>query len=221
MKNISRQLFTVLTFVCLIALVVFLVQLIIINRDEDSREPGSVVTEGSHGDEDQAGDEPSTSPPPTVIETTDPTTLPPPEGTRWEIPVDTAGTVLVLYADEEQFDYVENDLNWQFVYKGGGSCILEIGIEYLPLQGVSASTEVYLNERIGGDEAEYKGEQQIAGSPLTGYSVGAVKDGITYEAWLYRLSGSELAVALLINYEFNGQRDDLYAVLSSINIEQG
>lgn len=222
MKSILKNLYTALTGVCAVAIVVFLIQLIVINSGTEAREPGSVVSEGSasQAGEGQDGEGEDDNPfggyePP-------PTFRPPPQGTRHEILVDVEnGDVLVIYAEEDKFDFVEDELSWRFEYKSGGNAVLEICFWALTSQSVGTDAEAFLNSRVEGGGAEYKGRQQIIDSDLTGYCAQAQTGGITYEAWLYSLSGNDLAIAFIIHYEFNGPRDDMYTVLSSMSIEQG
>ena len=215
MKNLSRHLFLGFAAVCVIALCVFLIQLIIINSGTEPSEPNSVVTVSPGQDEPGEGD-------PNAPETPDQgyqTPRPPPRGVRMELPVD-SDTVLIIYEDSENFSHSANEFDWRFDYKGGGNASLTISFVFLSPQGVAADAEGFLNAYIEGDTAEYKGVQPIIDSPLTGYSVAAQKDGVSYEAWLYRLPDSDrnLALAFLINYEFNSQQDALYELLSSIDI---
>lgn len=227
MSGISKNLFMVLSVVCAIALVVFLIQLIVLNRDSEPRDIETVVSEGS-GDRDgqnQGGDEDNVGSGSITDFVPTPTPRPPPQGQEYILPVDpSTNTMLSIYAAEEKFDFFENLNDWTFAYKNGGDVSLVISFTGMSPQGGGGSdAETFLNDILGEEIAEFKGSYSIVDSDMTGFNAQAQKDGRTYEVWLYRLEGNDLnlALAFCINYEFNTQMDDLYEVLSSMSIKEG
>jgi len=226
MRNISKNLFLALTLVCVIALLVFCIQLIVINSGVEPRQPNSTISgvspgqgdntpgsgenPGNNGENGNTGDNGNEQP----------TIRPQPQGSRNELMIDTS-TTLIIYAREEIFNFIQNDLDWQFEYTGSGNAGLEISFVFISLQGAAADAEAFLNNQTGGTGAEYKGDLVIQGSSVRGYHVTANDGGVSYEAWVHQLRGSDLALAFLINYTNSDQRDALYEVLSSMDIEQG
>jgi len=227
MSSITKNLLLLLSLVCVIALIVFCIQLIVINRGVEPLGSGSTVSEGSRGDggsgsasgggENQDGDEnpdendESTPPPPT-------TPRPAPTGTRHSIGV-TEESRLIIYVREDRFDYEVGELDWWFTYNAGGHATLEIVFEMIMGQGAGAHVETFLNRYSESTGAEFTSEESIQGSPLTGYHAVSRLDSGTYEAWLHILEGSDLALVFVINYETTAQRDALYEALSSMDIE--
>jgi len=220
MSNLSKNLLLGLALVCAIVLIVFSIQLIVINSGVDRANPGTISggpgqgsdenEDGSSSDED--GSEEGSGGVPV------PTPRPPPQGVRHEIMV-TDNSRLIVFAREEFFDFEEGDLNWWFVFKAGGTATLEIAFTMITsAQGAAAHAEAFLNRYSGGTEAAFSGEEVIHGSNLRGYHVSARHGGTDYEAWLHNLDDNDIAIAFVINYENDQQKEALYEVLSSLDL---
>jgi len=220
MGNIKKNLFLALTFSAVIAIIVFLVQLIVINSGVEPRQPSGVI-EGNTpdtGNENPGGEDPGDNNGDNTI--TDPTNRPVQTGQRNEILINSNPDInLIIYTRTELFNLIHNDLSWRFEYTGGGSAGLEIDFVLISPQGAAIDSEAFLNRHIGGTGAEYKGDQPIQNSSIKGFHVTASSSGVNYEAWIHQMSGSDLALALVINYSNIDQRDALYGILSSIDIE--
>ena len=220
MNNISKNLLLALSLVCVIALIVFCIQLIVLNRGVEPIEPGSVVSGGSQpgnepdNDEEPPDDEEGDGNEPEVVPVTP---RPPPQGTRREIPV-TENSRLVIYSSDDVFEFEERDFDWWFRYTGG-SAALEISYTAIGPQGVVVDAETFLNPYTGGTDSVFHGDVSIHGSLIRGYHVTAQSGSDTYEAWIHLLIDSDLALVFVINYENDQQRDALYDVLSSMDIE--
>jgi len=225
MSNITKNLLLALTAVCAIALIVFCIQLIVLNRGVEPRNPGLTISGGP-----QQGDE--AADPDSEAEGEDtsggengegdfglPLDIPnlPPEGERHEIRV-MGDTRLIIYAKEESFDFVENDLNWRFEYTGAGEAALEIRFLFVSSQGIDADAEMFLNNYAEGVTSEFGGEASIQGSALRGYYVSAHRGGITYEAWVHTLPDSDMALVFVINYQNEQQSSALYEILRSLDL---
>jgi len=223
MNNISKNLLLALSLVCVIALIVFCIQLIVLNRGVEPREPESITTGGPpQGDEDTEtiGDE-STEGDASPDDFSDMQQAPPPlppQGTRRTIMV-SDNSRLIIYARDELFDYDVGDIDWWFTYKGDGNASLGISFEFITFQGMAAHAESFLNSYTGGTGAIFSGEESIRGSLLRGYHVTAQNGGETFEAWLYPMIGSDISLVFVINYSNDQQRDALYEVLSSMDME--
>jgi len=227
MNNITKNLLLALTLVCVIVLVVFCIQLIVINRGVEPIEPGSVISgspppqQGSgtggedendplDGEDGDDGNDELNIPPPV-------TTRPPPQGTRTRIGVN-ANTHLIIYYREELFDYVVGELDWWFEYTQG-EATLEIAFTMISPAGIIAHTEAFLNDYTGTSSAEFTGEEAIQGSSVMGYHASARTGTGTYEVWIHNLEGSDLALAFIIYYENDQQKEALYQLLSSMDLE--
>jgi len=224
MNNITKNLLLALSLVCVIALIVFCIQLIVLNRGVEPREQESITTGGSQqGDEDtDVNSDESTNggagneEPPGVQQTP----RPPPQGTRRTILVDD-NTRLIIYARDELFDYEHDGIDWWFTYKGEGSASLGISFEFITFQGMAAHAESFMNNYAGGTGAVFSGEESIHGSTLRGYHVTTQQGGETFEAWLYPMIGSDISLVFVINYSNDQQKEALYEVLSSMDMEIG
>ena len=222
MSNITKNLLLILTLVCVIALVVFCIQLIVINRGVDPVTPGTTVSGGTQGDEGADSDEDGEG---TANEDglpggdgfTDPALRPPPIGRQGQIQV-TSDSALSLYVIDELFDFQQGDLDWSFYYTGGGNAALDISFRLITTEGVAAHAEDFLNTYSGGNNAEFGGEELIRGSSLMGYHVSARHGTETFEAWIHMLEGSDLALVFVITYENDQQRNALYNMLSTLDI---
>jgi len=219
MSNITKNLLLALTLVCVIVLIVFCIQLIVINRGVEPAGAGSTVSgdsqqedEDTEEDENEPGDDEDFDPGPAIT-----TPRPPPQGTRYELRV-TENSQLIVYAREELFEFTQDELDWWFTYTGGGAAALEISFTLISPQGAAAHAETFLSNYSGG-RSEFGGEESIHGSPISGYHVSAQQGSEWYEAWIHTLADSDLALAFVINYQNEQQRAALYEVLSSLEIQ--
>jgi len=221
MSNITKNLLLGFTLVCVIVLVVFCIQLIVLNRGVDPAEQGLVITGSSGQDEDsnlEDGDEALDEEDDISSVSAPATPRPPPQGTRRQFRV-SESNMLIVYARDELFDFEERDFDWWFLYTGGGLATLEIKHTMVGLQGIEAHAVAFLNAYSGSTEAEFTGEGAIGGSDLRGHHVITRHGNETYEAWIHILLDSDLALAFIICYENDHQRDALYEVLSTLLME--
>ena len=218
MNNISKNLLLGFALVCAIVVIVFSIQLVIINSGGEAAGSGSSMSGGSNDNtDDQNGedgdeDDPATTPVPTP--------RPPPQGFRREIPV-TQNNNLIIYYMEQLFNYEDTGFNWLFNYLGEGDAKLEISFDVISPQGVEAHMISFMNGYSGGTEAEFTGFGDIAGSELDGYHVIARHGVVVYEAWVHMIQGTDLSLRFVINYDNGQQRDSLFTVLSSMDMTAG
>jgi len=227
MGNLTKNLLLGLTLVCVIALIVFFVQLIVLNRGVEPREPGATISadpqqEDEKEDPDAETPDEETPDADEVDGDNEPaqtTPRPQPQGTRHELLVaaDTE-TKLIVYAKEELFEFVENETNWEFIYSGEGEALLEIGFMFISPRGLASDAETYLSNYTDGSETEFEGEQSIQDSELRGYHLSAQRGSTSYEAWIHALPDSDLALVFVISYINSQQRDLLYEVLSTMEM---
>ena len=220
MNNITKNLLLGLTLVCVVVLIVFCIQLIVLNRGVDPADTGPGISGGSSGNENPGSedeDEPNGDGEEDPGSMEQNTPRPPPQGTRHEIRV-TPESYLVVYARDELFDFEEREIDWWFYYKGGGTASLEISYIMITPIGVAAHAEAHLNNYTGGTDAQFTGEESIRDAEIRGYHASAMHGGSMYEAWIHTLLGSDLALVFVIQYENNEQRDALNEVLSSLDM---
>ncbi|MCL2820690.1 MAG: hypothetical protein FWD38_07655 [Oscillospiraceae bacterium] len=216
MSGISKNLLLGFTLVCVIVLIVFCIQLIVINSGVDRNQPGSVSGAGQ-GDADESpdgeeedGDEVGAIPTPTP--------RPLPQGTRYELII-SDNNRLIIYARDEFFDYEEEGLSWLFRYSAGGNAVLDISFTMFTVAQSAADQAVaFLNRYSGGTEAVYVGEIVIPGSSIYGYHATARHGEENYEVWIHEPADSDIALAFVIRYENDQQKDALYEVLSTLDI---
>jgi len=220
MSNISKNLLLGLTLVCVIVLIVFCIQLIVLNRGVNPAEQGSVISGSSQNEDEDSDVEDVDEDGEDDIGAVDiPTTpRPPPQGTRRQFKVSESNQ-LIIYSRDELFDFEERDFDWWFLYTGGGLATLEIRHTMISPQGIEVSAVAFLNQYSSSTEATYTGEMAIGGSDLRGHHVTVQHGNETYEAWIHILLDSDLALAFVICYENEQQRDALYEVLSTLSME--
>jgi len=170
------------------------------------------TSESENGEEDADGEED------TGNANIPSTPRPPPQGLRRQIRV-SQSNLLILYARDELFDFEERDFDWWFLYTGGGLATLEIKHTMIGPQGIETHAVSFLNQYAGGTEAVYNGEDSIGGSDLRGHHVTTRHGNENYEAWIHILLDSDLALAFVICYENDQQKDALYEVLSTLMME--
>jgi len=225
MSSISKKLFLALSLACAIGIIVFLIQLIVINSGVEPRQPNSNISGGSSSEQENPGtgsnDRPGDNGEGSDTEgsgSNQPTIRPPPQGQRNEITVDT-DSKLVLYTRPELFSLVRNDFDWVFQYTAGGIAGLNISFTFISPQNAATDAEAFLNRHTNGTGADYKGDLYVLDTSVRAYHVTTQDGGVTYEAWLHQMPGSDLALALIINYSNTEQRDALYEILGSISFE--
>jgi len=219
MNNITKNLLLALTLVCVLVLVVFCIQLIVLNRGVDPRDPGATISGGNEQNGADADNEDEDADDGDEDEDTGPdlnTPRPPPQGRRHSLLV-TGNSRLIIHAREDLFEYEERDYDWWFYYIGGGAA-LEVTFTSVSAQGISAHAVAVLNTYTGGTDADFSGEEIISGSEIKGYHVSARQDNVMYEAWIHTLIDSDLSLLFVIYYENDTQRDALYEVLSTMHL---
>jgi hypothetical protein len=236
MSKAIKSLLAVFTMLCAIVLVIFSVELFIINREtEENGEPGSTISGGSSteaGNEngDQGVPDPGPSEEPGSSGDADPGGDQtqqngqhlPPTGRRHELPMLLDEMMLILYVDDELFEFVEEDYDWWFHYSGDGDASLEISFDYItPPGGINMLVNHFLDPYLDGGESFVGGEGPIRNSSVRGFFVYGDKNGETYEAWIHSLTGSlteGLAVVFIINYQNETQRIALHRILDSLEM---
>lgn len=242
MSNLSKNLLLALTLVCVIALVVFFIQLIVINagvepdvppfivsnvQDEDNEydsgypenaalDDNVSLDNNEPNDTDLAITTPPYDSPADPPDEPEPELEPPPPGTRHNLVV-AENSTLAIYARDDLFFFSEGAFNWGFVYTGDGAASFEISLLIPAEQGLDMNLARFLYSYADGLPVELTDETNIRSSALSGYhSRTQPGEAVSYEAWIHDLEGSEFALVFVISYTSDSERDLLYAMIDSM-----
>ena len=219
MNKTVKNMLLVFTLVCVIVLVVFCIELFVINSvTEKSGESSAAKPEniqvGANRPNDSAPASPAGNALPSGATENAQTQAPSKQtGKRYELPYSSTEK-LVLYVDEELFEHVEMDSGDMFKYSDEGSASLEICPAPIP-NGAEACAKTYLDGYLDGNESFVSGTSQIKQSALNGVFVSGVKDGETFEAWINETSDNK-GMAFVIRYSGNDEKNALYAILDTL-----
>jgi hypothetical protein len=157
-----RNLILAFSLLCAIVLVVFCIQLIVLNWGRDNREIGSSISISSPdaSTEETGKPEPTDTEPsgePESPEDTDQSgdevspddQVPSSEGDPYELLLPDNVHTLTLSANKELYDYSEGEDVWFFTYKGGGEAKLEIGVALItPPNSVAVFSKGFLENYL-------------------------------------------------------------------------
>jgi hypothetical protein len=237
MSKTIKNLLIVFTLLCAIAVVVFTIELFIINRGsrdgdtEQSLSGGQPAVGGSPSEGQQApsGGEPQegTGQP---GETGQPTDTgppdgqrPPPMGTLNERLMPGENTRLAFYTDDELLDHIvteSEDILDIFALKADQTSRLEIRFVFFP-HDLREFAERILDDFINRGTTRVGDEIQIGNSPLTGLYVSGEESGVSYEAWIYNFSShgfDDIGLAFIINHRNDEQKEALHAILDTLEM---
>ena len=218
-----KNVLMVFALVCIVVLVVFTIELIVINS-------GGGDNDGS--DPTQSDSPPEENGDPTGSPQSDPTgDIRPPGGTdglpngsptaptgkRYELLYSSTET-LVVFADEELFEYdAQMEAANKFIYNDEDNASLLIHFDSLP-QGAERRAEQILDGYLDGNDSHVSGESPIRRSQLRGVYVSGVNNtGETFEAWVHVIAG-DIAMTFIINYRNDDQKNALYTVLDTLRL---
>jgi len=226
MSTTVRNLLLVFSLLCIIAIIVFSIQLIVINRPEKSdvaaeQSPPVESSPGISTPPVQTSTSTASSPPVETPEQTTSTTPSPstatPTGTRCEMPLLPTLTI-VMYADEEIFDFTVWNLNYVFTYQGAGTASIEILIDYIP-EGLEARAQDILSNYTEGAESTIDGDVVIGRAMLSGVTATAMRGDDTYVAWLGYLTESDaMSLELIMQYRNEEQKEAIDALLATLEM---
>jgi len=235
MSRTIKNLVIVFTLICVIILVFFCIELIILNRDsgdEKTESPVLVNSPDENVDNDNGLEKTDTDPP---VDTDPPEETdqndennPPEEqnqshaSKQYILPLLDDVHTIVLYADEELFDFTAELEHWTFTYKEDGNASLYIASDFItPPGGIGALAKSILTGYLEGGGSSVRGEQGIGNSTLRGVLVTGNKNGETYDAWINGpFGGGEIghAVVFVANYQNEEQKAALYTILDTIEL---
>ena len=214
------------TLLCIIILVIFIIELIMANRnagDSIRNESSSSASGNTPAETGQSPDETPlslTSNDSEAGENESPSPESPsqPTGKRYEMLI-SSNRKLVWYADEDLFERADMDSGEMFKYKDGENASLEMTMVVIAL-GVEARAESILTGYLGGNESHVGGTGSIRRSSLDGVYVSGVNDDETFEAWIHDISdyNPNRGIAFVIRYSNDEQKNALYAILDTLEL---
>lgn len=220
------------TLICVIALVVFCVELFLLNRDNDGR-PDPVISnvepeEPADNEElpneyDPREDDPVDAyPDPNGYINENVPHVAISENAQREAFLLSSIAELVLYVDMEYFEREDLAYGTMFNFLPDGDASIEISISFIsPQGGVYALADNFLYNYLSGAETIVEGEQSIANSQVRGLFVTGQTAGRTYSAWLRDiadLDADNFALVIVVNYSTTDQRNMIYSVLDTLSI---
>ena len=229
MSKWLKNAIVIFSAICVIVLVIFCIELFILNRDSDDEgntgptisQPAVGGGEGSDGQKASPDKQPAKGDDQPGNGTNDQPTQPPPSptGKRRDLPMP-GDRNLVLYADDGKFIYSELELSWLFEYMGNEAVTLEVCYVHLPL-GVDARAKECLDGYVGSGKTSVGETGQIGRSDIVGQFVSGEIDGEKYEAWIYRFTEAgidDMGVEFVLHYRVDGQREALYTIIDSMSL---
>jgi len=236
MNKTIKNIILVFTLLCAIVLVVFCVELFMLNRESGSDmgsqsaaandEPGNTPNGGdnqSNGADEPAngndnGESQPSGQPEIPVQNGDQTTPSPGERSSFWLSPEAE---LVFYLDRELFEDIADGAGRFFPYLGDGEALFEIGFVYLQSQNINSFSASYLDKYLDGEASVVHGMRSVGNSLVYGiYAIGA-SNGVTYEAWVCSLTevGEDgMVLIIFVYYENEEQKAALYNILSSMEI---
>ena len=239
MSKTIKNIVLVFTLICAVALVVFCVELFLINRDDAEPavpDQGAAAPNGGPGETqngngpalngggsqqngEENGEQISSGPPDNPGRQDNPQQ--PSEGEQYNLPISNVSRVdLVLFADEELFDYEEFEgFSWQFTYSGDDSAALEIAFAFIRPQDEEGYISAFLYNYLDGGESTAPVERNVGNSLIEGMFITGINAGTTYEAWIRSLSdmGEEnMLLVFVVKYQNEAQKLAIYNILDSM-----
>ena len=238
MNKTIKKVIVIFTILCALLLIVFSIELILLNRNAENGDarngnaepslsgtppPGNSSGNGNPGSPEtgSSGSAAGTEGTASAGGTAPPT----PAGARHErLMPDDAN--LVFYVDDELFEHTETELEDIldiFSFRGEGTAGLEISFVFMPI-GVSAYADSFLemNYNVGGTTVY--GAESIKRSTLRGVFATGMRNETTYEAWIYTFSDPEfdnMGISFVIHFQNETQRSALYSILDSLEMASG
>jgi len=232
MSKTVKNIIVGFTILCVIFLIVFSVELILINRERENgdgepamsgSQPAGNVNNGPATGENNTN-QPAETQGQGNGEPVPPAggAPPPPAGTLYERLMPD-NMQLVFRVDGELFEHSDTereDILDVFSYRGAGAAGLEMRFVFMP-QGLSNYAENFLSANFNIEDSIVHGEEPIRRSQLRGVYISGGIGGTSYESWIYRFSGSELedlGVMFIIYYQNETQRNALHTILDSLEM---
>ena len=232
MNRTVKNIVIVFTLICIAAVIVFCVELVLLNREADELESPSLSESEDNGYDEQQDDpedayqEDDPDPPDEPTQTDEPE-----QNGESETPVVGARFVLeqlvvekdvIVYADEELFEFFEGDIDITLTYKGEGEASVFIGWDTMspPWNNPSSLVTRIMDGYLDGGDSRIIGDRGVGSSAIRGLFATGDKNGTTFEAWVVSLSSRDTeahvdALVFVINYQNESQKEALYRILDT------
>ena len=235
MSKTVKKLIAFFTLLCVVVLMVFCVELLLLNKNSgDGTGAASSQTGKPGGTHTGAPSTPPTDTPPqsetppigggpdtsaTSPGTDEPPNTAPSAPNKEQHQIRLADDIaLSVSINPNKFDYEQQDMGDIFIYKGGGSATLEIVLDYLPF-GAAERAKGFLDMYTDKAQAIIEEEKQVGQSKLIGTHVLAMKGEITYEAWICDIPADDnTAFDLIIQYRELSQKEAIYDILGTMEL---
>ena len=223
MNTTLKRIILIFTFLCMILLIVFCVELILLNRKEEEPEPqppepppAELLPVEPETPPEQPPEEPAT---PTGM--TEPSSGGPETeiaGTRYELEL-VSDVELILYVDDELFEFEDMEQTWMFNHVDG-STKFEVSPVYLP-QGAAVYANTFLGEYLEGEPYSVRGTRPIGGSQIEGiYATGSSGEK-TVSAWVSAIEtvdGDNMGMVVVMTYSDVEGRDAILSALDTMDM---
>ena len=221
MSKTIKKTITIFTVLCAALLIVFCVELLLINRGRD--DAGTTMIRTPSTESPQSNPTANQVVPP--VETIPASNVNTPDGTetenigsRYELNM-ASDVQLILYSDEEHFEFTDMDPVWIFDHVDS-EARLEVSLRYLPQQAEVYAAS-FLDGYLDGETSVVRGERQVARSNLRGVYVTGISETETYAAWIIPIDTGDddnLGVAIMMVYRNEVLRDELLGIVDTIEM---
>jgi len=239
MSKTIKNMLIIATLVCVIVFAIFCIELVVLNRSDDKEDDatgGSSISTSSPAGNTASGPSGNSSPQPQInAAPSSGAVVEPPVESPVESPIDRTGKrryewmysttkMLIFYANDELFDHTQMDEGDIFTYIDDENATLEVCLRGLPL-GVEACANEILSGYLDDSEAFISGTGPIRRSELTGLFGSGVNNGETIELWIHTIPDgdndafNDLGIAFVIRYKDNEQKNALYSILDTLELE--
>ena len=220
MNTTVKRLITLFTFLCMLLLIVFSVELFMLNRSEDVPVLPSVqppvqdlpifqATLTDIPSVDQATPTDINSPSSGEDE---------PVGIRYEFAL-VSDVTLIIYVDDELFELEDLEQTWIFKHIDGVTKF-EISPVYLP-QGPAVYANNFLDGYLGGEPYGIRGQRPIGNSPLSGvYARGTSGDDVV-SGWVSAIDtvdGDNMGMVIVTIHRDNDGETAILAALDTLEM---
>ena len=220
MTKLGRNLLIAFTIVCMFAVVVFTIELLVINNGNEggmeqnpyasgNQSPGASSGQGSSGngqpDPNSSGGQGSSIDPNSPGDDQHEFIL-----KTYSVPISTSAEIVMTIEEDPEnpyFNYVDmsmasEDIVGILKYRGNATASLEF--RYVQLtQGAGAFAATLLEEEFGIEDSVIIGSGPIRDSELTGFAVSGELGNVAYEAWIHsfvNIGNNDAGIAIIMSY---------------------
>ena len=222
MSGALRIIIIIFTFICLVTLVIFSTELVLLNRDREPNVMGHTPGNEDLNDEELEYPPEYDEPEGTDSEQNDDEHIEEEqiivhagERTTFTMP---GNLTMILYVQTEYFEVVEDGARSLIYLRESEDVFLEVLMIVIP-HGAQVFAEDFLAMDFGAEDAVTEGSQFIANSSVMGIFTMAVDEDSGFEAWIHEIyETDDLGIAFTIAYQDETQRNMLIELLDSLQL---